>query len=144
MDKSALIFCDIMNEKATGEVTLKEVLVIDDEDYILDILRLVISRLGYSVRAVSDGEEAIKLISNGNFWAIFCDLMMPGIDGLEIYEKISDLRPGLKDRFVLLTGTVFDKKTKDFIEKCGIRTLLKPFKFEDVNEIIKELEKAYD
>ncbi len=143
MDNVTFILCDIMKKTHLG-VALKEVLVIEDEDYISDILSLVLSELGYSVRNVSDGDKAIQLISNEDFWAIFCDLIMPGMDGLEVYKKISELRPRLKDRFVLLTGTIFDKKTKDFIEKSGIRTLSKPFHLEDVNKIIKELEKAYD
>ncbi len=143
MDERTPIFCDIIKEKDVGAI-LKEILVIDDEDYISDILRIVLSELGYFVRAVSDGEEAIQLISNGDFWAIFCDLKMPGIDGLEVYKRISNLRPGLKDRFVLLTGTIFDKRTKEFIEKIGIKVLFKPFNFEDVNKIIRELERSYD
>lgn len=138
MDNATLIFCDIMKEKKEG-VALKSILVIDDEDYILEILRLALSELGYSVRTLSDGEEAIQLISNEDFWAIFCDLKMPGIDGLEVYKKISDLRPELKDRFVLLSGTIFDKRTKDFIEKNSIKTLSKPFNFEDLNKILRGL-----
>jgi len=129
-------FCDTME---IGRVYLKEILVIDDEDYISEILKLFFSELRFSVITVSDGIKGLELIKSHNFWAVLCDLKMPGIDGIEVYHEILKIKPLLSRRFVLLTGTVFDRKTKEIIKAKGIKTLLKPFKFEDINRLLEEL-----
>lgn len=143
MDERTPIFCDIIKEKDVGAI-LKEILVIDDEDYISDILRIVLSEIGYSVTSFQDGSVALKHILENDYRAIFCDLKMPGLDGIEIYERSVALRPYLKNRFVLLTGSVLDNPTKALIEKKGIKILFKPFNLEDVQRIIKELEESHD
>ncbi|MCX7792863.1 MAG: response regulator [Thermodesulfovibrionales bacterium] len=142
MDEIALIYCDIMKKRGMG-AGLKEILVIDDEEFISDILSIVLSELGYSVTALQDGTEALKYITEREYWAIFCDLKMPGLDGFEVYEKAVELRPELKNRFVLLTGTLLDKSIKELIEKRGMKILFKPFNFEDVSRLLRELEKSH-
>lgn len=139
MDNRYPVFYDIMEEREMGAY-VKEILVIDDEEFISDILSMMFSEMGYSTTSLSDGSQALKLIMEKNYWAVFCDLKMPGIDGLEVYEKAIALRPELKGHFVILTGSVLNGHTKDLIEKKGIQILFKPFNFEDVNRILKEIE----
>lgn len=123
-------------------MSLKEILVIDDEDYISEILKLLFSELGFSVITVSDGIKGLELIKIHNIWAVLCDLKMPGINGIEVYYEILKINPQLARRFVLLTGTVFDRKTKEIIKEKGIKTFLKPFKFEDIKRLLEELKET--
>lgn len=134
MDKITQFFHDIIEK---WRVSLKTVLVIDDEDYISEILSLMFSELGYSVKSVCSARDALDIIRDKDFWMILCDFKMPGMDGLEFFELLSVIRPDLKDRFVLLTGTILDERTKRLIEKKGLKTLMKPFNFSDIERLVR-------
>ncbi|MFQ5801163.1 MAG: response regulator [Candidatus Hydrothermarchaeales archaeon] len=66
----------------------KMILVVDDEEDILFILKNVLSRRGYEVREASSGEECLEMLEKEKPDLIFMDIMMPGIDGWEVARKI--------------------------------------------------------
>ena len=68
-----------------------QVLVVDDELTICDTLKLFLKHLGINhVRAVHNGEEALKEIESTPFDYVFMDLMMPKINGMEVLKKINE------------------------------------------------------
>jgi len=62
----------------------ESILVVDDEEDILELVRFNLSREGYKVSCVASGEEALKFLNSQNPDLVVLDLMLPGIDGLEI------------------------------------------------------------
>jgi CheY-like chemotaxis protein len=66
----------------------KMILVVDDEDDILFILRSVLSKKGYIVKEAYSGEECLKILEDEKPDLIFMDIMMPGINGWEAARKI--------------------------------------------------------
>jgi two-component system phosphate regulon response regulator PhoB len=62
----------------------KTILVVEDEGDILELIRYNLTREGFSVTAVADGEEAVKAVSRKPPDLILLDLMLPGIDGKEV------------------------------------------------------------
>ena len=60
----------------------QNVLVIDDEEQMLDSLRLNLQQTGYSVTTASSGAEGIALYDAGEFNLVLCDLQLPDIPGL--------------------------------------------------------------
>jgi two-component system alkaline phosphatase synthesis response regulator PhoP len=64
------------------------VLVIDDEEIMRDILGTLLEREGYSVRLASSGQEGIDLARTLPFDAVIVDVMMPGIDGMQVLEEL--------------------------------------------------------
>ncbi|MFM8532967.1 MAG: response regulator, partial [Acidimicrobiia bacterium] len=64
------------------------VLVIDDEEVMRDILGTLLEREGYSVRMASTGQEGLDLARSLPFDAVITDVMMPGIDGLQVLEEL--------------------------------------------------------
>jgi two-component system response regulator MprA len=63
---------------------LLKVLVIDDEENIIEFIRLGLRYEGFQVESASDGEQGINAAQRINPDAIILDVMMPGIDGLEV------------------------------------------------------------
>ncbi|GBE18904.1 MAG TPA: response regulator [Euryarchaeota archaeon] len=68
----------------------KMILIVDDEDDILFILKNVLSKNGYSVREAYSGEECLEIVKKERPDLIFMDIMMPGMDGWETAKTIKD------------------------------------------------------
>lgn len=62
----------------------EHILVVDDEEDILELVRYNLSKEGYRVTVVTSGEEALKSARSGQPDVILLDLMLPGVDGLEV------------------------------------------------------------
>jgi two-component system, OmpR family, alkaline phosphatase synthesis response regulator PhoP len=66
----------------------KEILVVDDEEDILELVTFNLTREGYSVRSASSGEKALDSVKREMPHLIILDLMLPGIDGLEVARRL--------------------------------------------------------
>lgn len=99
------------------------VLVVDDEEPVLDLLRDILSEYPYHVDLASTGEEGIELIQSGIYDLVLTDLNLPGTDGLGVLRAAKEKDPDVA--VVLLTGnaTVFSaiealrKGAYDFVQK---------------------------
>jgi sigma-B regulation protein RsbU (phosphoserine phosphatase) len=69
------------------------ILVVDDNEMNRDMLSRRLIRKGYEVRVAADGREALELIEKHPFELVLLDIMMPGIDGLEVLETLRQTRP---------------------------------------------------
>jgi len=75
----------------------EEILVIDDVEDQRKIATGLLSKLGYFVEVVSSGEEAVAYMKNHSPDLLILDMIMdPGMDGLDTYKKILELKPGQK------------------------------------------------
>ena len=66
----------------------EKILVVDDEEDILELVRYNLLREGYQVTGTLSGEEALRKARTEGFDLIVLDLMLPGIDGLEVTKKL--------------------------------------------------------
>jgi len=71
-----------MNAKA------KSILCIEDETEMIDLMRLILGRRGYEVRGAASGIEGLKMIRAEKPDLILLDLMMPEMDGWEVYQQL--------------------------------------------------------
>jgi len=85
-----------------NEMRMARVLLVDDEvAYTVNISRLL-SRRGYRVTAVNDGESAIRAIEDEEYDVVVLDLRMPGMDGIATLKLMKMKRPLLE--VIILTG----------------------------------------
>jgi adenylate cyclase len=83
-------------------MTLKRILVVDDEETIVDLCRRVLTGEGYDVQCASSGDHALKLDSSEKTHMAVMDMLMPGIDGLQTFLALKKKQPELLG--VLITG----------------------------------------
>ena len=65
----------------------ERILVVDDEEDILELVRFHLAREGYQVTLAASGEEALKKAERETFELIVLDLMLPGMDGFEVAKR---------------------------------------------------------
>ncbi len=87
-----------MPEKANGTV-----LVVDDEPTIVEIVARYIERAGYKAVQASDGPEALELAELHRPDLVVLDVMLPGMDGIEVMKRLQE-RPGKRTAVILLTA----------------------------------------
>lgn len=68
----------------------ERILVVEDEEDILELVRYNLSREGYQVVCVTSGEETLKIAGSESLDLIILDLMLPGIDGLEVAKRLKN------------------------------------------------------
>jgi two-component system phosphate regulon response regulator PhoB len=82
----------------------QEILVVDDEEDILELLKFNFSREGYKVSCAASGEEALRLMESKPPQLVVLDLMLPGIDGLEVTKRLKNNPKTKNIAIVMLTA----------------------------------------
>lgn len=103
------------------------VMVVDDDDLTRKSLSATLGRLGYNVVEVANGPMAVTLVSArpGRFSAVLLDLVMPGMNGREVFHALSSLRSDLP--IVVCTGYAADAQIDDVMRRNIAGLLQKPF-----------------
>jgi CheY-like chemotaxis protein len=70
------------------QVVASRILIVDDEEYIRDVMAMILDGLGYGVTATGDGFEALRGLETEPYDLVISDLRMPGLDGPALYKEI--------------------------------------------------------
>ena len=129
-----------MEAPATGrKIPGKEaILVVDDEAGPRESLRMILKPL-YEVYTASDGQEAIRVISERDIDVVTLDLNMPGLSGIEVLREIKRLRPDTE--VIVITGYGSLANASEAIRLGAGNFISKPF---NVSEIISAVVKAIE
>jgi two-component system alkaline phosphatase synthesis response regulator PhoP len=108
-------------------MTKERILVVEDEEDILELVRFNLSREGYSVMGAATGEEAWKMASSELPDLIVLDLMLPGMDGLEVTKMIKN-DPRTRDiPIIMLTAKGEESDIVTGLELGADDYITKPF-----------------
>jgi PAS domain S-box-containing protein len=113
------------------------VLFADDEPLIRNLARELLEP--YDVVTAASGRAAIRLLESEHFDAVVCDLQMPDLGGVDVYEWILAQRPDLAGRIVFTTGGVFTERARRFIADSAHRVLEKPLDLERMRRVVDAL-----
>jgi PAS domain S-box-containing protein len=129
-----------LSEAVSSEAAPRaRVLVIDDEVPIANTMRDLLGAQ-HDVTATTSVRDALAVVEGGReFDVIFCDLMMPGMSGIELYEELRDGRPALASRIVFMTGGAFTKRAAEFLAATENRRVEKPFSLGLIEKIVREM-----
>ena len=119
---------------SAAAVPRRRVLVIDDEALICRAIEQELAD-GHDVAVATTANDAIALVASRSFDLILCDIMMPGMNGHELYRRIAEQHPGVEHRFVFMTGALTPSVTKA-LDELPNRRLTKPFTIEAVLDLI--------
>ena len=102
-------------------------LLVDDDAAIGRVVSRIL-RDTFDVTVFTNAREAVDAIAGGaRYAAILCDLMMPAMTGMDLYDSVAGLdRPSI-DRIVFLTGGTFTRRAEDFLRSVKNPRLEKPF-----------------
>jgi len=112
------------------------VLVVDDEALVAQSLKRILR--GHDIVVANRGADAVEILREGApFDVVLCDLMMPDVDGMEVFRRVQDLRPEAANRFVFMTGGAFSPGAQRFLAEVPNERLEKPFELKRVRSVVQ-------
>ncbi len=121
------------------------VMVVDDDHFYHEFCKDVLEEQGYRVRSTYTGEEALEVLKNEPVDAVLVDLIMPGMNGMEILDRIKQLDPNLD--VIIMTGHASVESAVQCLKSGAADYLTKPINPEALNLAIKrtiELRHLFD
>ncbi len=112
---------------ATGEVTGRKVLVIDDEPGIIEIVEANLEGDGFEVISASNGKEGLEKIKNEQPELVVLDVMMPEMDGWEVLRSIEQDEATAGLPVIMLTAKAADEDYIFGLEEGAVEYVTKPF-----------------
>ena len=116
--------------------------MIDDDPGVVSALRLMLEG-EHEVTTVASGRDALRLLlSDPPYDVVFCDLMMPGVSGMDLFEAVRLNRPGIERRLVFMTGGAFTPEAARFLERVPNGRVEKPFDLARVSRLLRRAVRA--
>jgi signal transduction histidine kinase len=122
---------------AAGSVTRLKVVVIEDNDDAADTLALWLENMGHQVQVARTGPEGLALVRAARPDVVLCDVGLPGMDGVEVCQRVQDLSNGSRPIMVALTGWGMDADRRRTGEAGFDHHLVKPVALDKLREILR-------
>ena len=108
------------------------ILIVEDEPNIVESLSFILGRAGFEVDTISDGAEALERLRRKSFSALVLDIMLPGMNGLDVLKAIRSDQALSSLPVIVLTakGQANDRRTAEAIGANAFIT--KPFSNADI------------
>ena len=108
-------------------VSAQKVLVVDDEDHILELARLYLSREGYQIETVTDGAQALARFGQVRPDLVVLDIMLPDINGKEVCQRVRADDTLEQVKIICISGMVEQDKVADLRAAGADDFMQKPF-----------------
>lgn len=113
------------------------ILVVDDLRSIRLTLGVILEQEGHNVVTVENGYQAIQAVRKAHFEAIFMDIKMPGINGVQTFREIKKIDP--KATVIMMTAYSMEDLVKEALEEGAYTVVYKPFDISRIIAIIEEV-----
>lgn len=118
---------------------MSKILVIDDERSIRNTLKDILEYEKYEVDLAEDGNKGIEKVKSAEYDVVLCDIKMPGLDGIEVLEKLNEMSPDTP--VVMISGHGNIDTAVDSIKKGAFDYIEKPL---DLNRLLITIRNAMD
>jgi signal transduction histidine kinase/CheY-like chemotaxis protein len=112
------------------------ILLVDDEPQILESVGRYLEMQQIEVIRAGDGLAALEVLHQHKFDLILSDVRMPGLDGMQLYDRARELESRYEKNFIFMSGFFIKESVKSFVDATGCAYLEKPFSFEDLRRAI--------
>ncbi|MCP4744686.1 MAG: response regulator [Desulfobacteraceae bacterium] len=115
------------------------ILLVDDEKMIIQVGQAMLKKMGYQVLTANSGEQAVELILNSanEIDLVILDLVMPGIDGGETFNRIKEIAPDIP--VLLSSGYAITGKGQEIMQHGCNGFIQKPFSIEEISQKVREI-----
>ncbi len=113
------------------------VLVVDDDPGVGKALGIMLED-EHEVTCLTTAQEALRLLlRDSGYDIVFCDLMMPEVSGVDLYEALKLNRPGEEKKLVFMTGGAFTPEAKRFLSQVENLRIEKPFNLRELRRLVR-------
>jgi two-component system NtrC family sensor kinase len=132
----------LIGASTSGDVARKtktpgsRILVVEDEPTIARLIADVLGEEGHFVDTVLDSREGLELALSHPYDLVVCDLRMPHLDGRAFYRQLANSENPLQHRLIFVTGDTLAPRTVDFLRRCGLPYIAKPFLIEELKQAV--------
>jgi len=119
------------------ETRMFRVLIVDDEPIVRDVMGDFFEILGHAADGVENGLSGLRKLKEGPYDAVFTDIRMPGIDGIEFLKQAKALHPTLP--IIVVTGHGSEETEKEAMDAGASGFINKPVGFSDIQRILEEI-----
>ena len=112
----------------------RKVLIVDDNRDLCEMLKDVLEMENFKVDFALNGAQAVQLMRAMKFDVVLLDIKMPGMDGIQTYEKLKALAPNVP--VIMITAYAVEELIKEAMNLGAFAALKKPFDFEELLETI--------
>jgi CheY-like chemotaxis protein len=113
------------------------ILLVDDEAVFAGALQRLLSH-EHDVTLLTSGRDALEQLRSGaRFDVILCDLIMPGVSGIELHSELRRIAPDQADRIIFLTGGAFSGRFQQFLDDVPNRWFEKPCNLQELRTAIR-------
>lgn len=113
-----------------------KILIIDDDQDVLDLMRFQLNAEGYKVETAASGAEALRLINEQSFDVTLTDLRLPDVDGIELVKQIKDAAP--ETEIIVITGYGSVDKAVASTKAGAFYFIEKPVEFEELQVLLEK------
>ena len=115
---------------------MKKILIIDDETATLTMFRLFLEAYGYTVLTAENGSSGLEIFKSERPTIVLTDIKMPGMDGLEVLQKIKAIDP--KTEVIVITGHGDKELAEQALRLHAVDFINKPIKREALDAALKK------
>lgn len=117
----------------------KRALVVDDDDATVALFRKILTADRWEVEAYTSGKDALAKIAPGRYQLVLSDVHMPGLGGMEFYERAIQSDPELKKRFVFISGYADSSAVKRFLLETQCPGIRKPIRLDEFRAVVAHI-----
>jgi two-component system response regulator HydG len=128
VDKIIAIIEEVLHEKTL-------ILVVDDKFSDRETLKTILEDKGYRVTTAKDGTEAIEMVKSKHYDIIFLDVILPGIDGVETFERVKRIDPEVT--VIMMTGYTAEDLVRKAVSEGAYTCIYKPFDMEKLVGLVE-------
>lgn len=113
------------------------ILIVDDEPAVAEVLSKSLARQGHRTSVAHSGEDALRMLADATPDAMFLDVSMPGMNGLDVLQEIKRTRPSLA--VVVVTGHATPDEVEQAKQLGAVDVIPKPAALTHYHEAIERL-----